>query len=148
MLNRCVRAVLSVIAVAPVLSIVHHRMAERGGRQADLSRKYPSCLPVLLSCYRAIVQGEVGETDELEPEPSADSNGSDADVLHGASALTAVVEFVKDAAVHVNAIAIQLGQQTAATADGSTVESAASDDEVHLVRYLLVRFCLALLGAN
>eukprot|EP01043_Picozoa_sp_COSAG02_P029404 COSAG02_NODE_1829_length_10738_cov_4.595827_6_plen_409_part_00 len=145
---------LSVIAVAPVLSIVHHRMAERGGRNADLSRKYPSCLPVLLSCYRAIVQDEGAANNDglakLEPEPSADSNGLDADVLqlHAASALTALVDFVKEAAVHANAVGLQFEQQTAGAVGGSSVELSASDDEVHLVRYLLVRFCLGLLGTN
>jgi hypothetical protein len=140
---------LSVIAVAPVLSVVHCRMAERGGKQADLSRKYASCLPVLLSCFRVVVQGAASDSDggglnAVEPEPSADSNESDADVLqlHAASTLAALAEFVKQAAVLANV------RELEQTAGENVAEAKACDDEVHLVRYLLVRFCLGLLGAN
>lgn len=141
---------LSVIAVAPVLSVVHRRMAERGGRQADLSRKYASCLPVLLSCFRVVVQGAASDSDDdglnaVEPEPSVSESDADVLQLHGASTLAALAEFVKQAAVLANERVRELEQQTAG---GNAAEAKACDDEVHLVRYLLVRFCLGLLGAN
>lgn len=143
---------LSIMAIAPVLSIVHRRMAERGGRQADLSRKYTSCLPVLLACARVVahgdgaaVDGDDGDLTQMEPEPSAETNGLDANVLHAASTLSALGEFVKDATMLAD------GQHLGQRAIGVGIVNSdvkASDDEVHLVRYLLIRFSLGLLGAT
>ena len=143
------------IAVAPVLSIVHRRMTERGGKQAELSRKYTSCLPALLSCFRVVVQSDNLEADgtapsaaELEPEPSIHSTGSDADArqLHAASTLTALIDFVKKAAILANEQERKL-EQTDGVGPGQQL-TATSDEEVHLARYLLIRFCLSLLGAK
>jgi hypothetical protein len=161
----------SVVALAPVLSIVHRRMAERGGKQAELSTKYASCLPVLLSGFELVVQGsgteidvaddDLGASGGLEPEPTGEDGPGDAVEmmqLQVAGTLTVLVKFVKDAVMLASARdqAVTTGAETETEtemsrgADSERVKASelAREDETHLVRYLLFRFCLGMLGAN
>lgn len=131
----------SLVALLPVLSIVNRRMAGRGGKQAELSRKYTSCLPVIIACFRCVTVGETQDEaddeddDEPEPEPASDDDAgagesaAASEAMIHAGTLSAVVAFVE------NGIGTSGAQQEA-------------EEEAHLVRYLLLRFTLSVLGAQ